>query len=268
MTRSRMALSTASSRAELRSSATLTESARTSASSPGASEAARSSRGRSRGSTQTAGSTPPAAIDRSTRSAATAPPDRSMTVTSPPAASRPAATIVSSADQPDSVPPATSTRSMPAGTGTPYQRFWVSKADRCRCHRLTSRACSACPAKCRLSWSARSRSTRCRSSSIRPRSTRFPCQIAYPASAAASSKTAMVGAATIARSRPPATQAQSASASASAAATITFSGRLIRLSSRRWAASQSADIGCHCCGTGRRGGGPGSGHGVAYSHPR
>jgi hypothetical protein len=47
-----------------------------------------------------------------------------------------------------------------------------------------------------------------------------------------------------------------------------FSGRLISLSSRRWAASQSADIGSRCGGTGRRGGGPGSGQGVAYSHPR
>ena len=78
----------------------------------------------------------------------------------------------------------------------------------------------------------------------------------------------MVGAATIARSRPAATQAPSASASVIATATMIFSGRSIRLSSRRWAASQSADTGCHCCGTGRRGGGPGSGHGVAYSHPR
>ncbi len=78
----------------------------------------------------------------------------------------------------------------------------------------------------------------------------------------------MVGAATIARSRPPATQAPSASAIPAATATMIFSGRLISLSSRRWAASQSADIGGRGCGTGRRGGGPGSWQGVAYSHPR
>ena len=58
------------------------------------------------------------------------------------------------------------------------------------------------------------------------------------------------------------------SAIVAATATMIFSGRLIRLSSRRWAASQSADIGSRCCGTGRRGGGPGSDSGVAYSHPR
>ena len=54
--------------------------------------------------------------------------------------------MVSIADQPASVPPATSTRSIPSGTGTAYQRFWLTKADRCSCHWLTRRACSACAA--------------------------------------------------------------------------------------------------------------------------
>ena len=63
--------------------------------------------------------------------------------------------MVSIADQPASVPPATSTRSIPSGTGTAYHRFWLTKADRCSCHRLTSRACSACAACSERSWSAR-----------------------------------------------------------------------------------------------------------------
>ena len=61
----------------------------------------------------------------------------------------------------------------------------------------------------------------------------------------------------------PATQAPSASAIPAATATMIFSGRLISRSSRRWAASQSAGIGSRGGGAGRRGGGPGSGQGVA-----
>ena len=213
MTRSRMALSTASSRAELRSSATLTESARTSASSPGASDAARSRRGRSRGSTQTAGSTPPAAIDRSTRSAATAPPDRSMTVTSPPTASRSAATMVSSADQPERVPPATSTRSIPSGTGTPYQRFCVSNANRCRCHSLDEPGVLGLPGE--------EPALLVRPQPLDPLPLGLDPAAQHPLALARSrNRPARLpaggwrwsGAATIARSRPPATQAPSPSA--------------------------------------------------------
>ena len=78
----------------------------------------------------------------------------------------------------------------------------------------------------------------------------------------------MVGAARIGRTSPPATQAPSAAAIPTVTATMIFCGRLISFSSRRWAASQSADSCGRSCGTGRRGGGPGSGYGVAYSHPR
>jgi hypothetical protein len=44
-------------------------------------------------------------------------------VISPPAASRFTPAVVSMADQPDSVPPATSKRCTPSGAQTAYQRF-------------------------------------------------------------------------------------------------------------------------------------------------
>ena len=65
----------------------------------------------------------PEAPAKAIRSRATEPSVRSSTVTSPPAASRCPAAVASIADQPDSVPPATSTRVMPSGTLTPYHRF-------------------------------------------------------------------------------------------------------------------------------------------------
>ena len=110
--------------------------------------------------------------------------------------------MVSIADQPASVPPATSTRSMPSGTGTAYHRFWRTKADRCSCHSVTSRACSACVASSERCWSAPSRSTRSRSAPIRRRSTRSPRQIARPHSPAVSRQAAMAGEATTAGSQP------------------------------------------------------------------
>ena len=88
--------------------------------------------------------------------------------------------MVSSADQPDRVPPATSTRSIPAGTGTPYQRFWRLEGGPPPLPLgSTSRRVLGLPGEAaERSWSARNRSTRCRSASILPRSTRSPCQIA------------------------------------------------------------------------------------------
>ena len=62
------------------------------------------------------------------RSRATAPSDRSSTVTSPPAASRKPPSMATSADQPPSVPPATSIRSIAAGSATPYHCAWVRNA--------------------------------------------------------------------------------------------------------------------------------------------
>ena len=175
--------------------------------------------------------------------------------------------MVSSADQPASVPPATSTRSIPSGTGTAYQRFWLTKADRCSCHWLARRACSACEACSERSWSAAEPLDPQPLGADPRRSARSPRQIAWPLSAAATRQAAMAGAATTAGTQPAATQAASASAITVAAATASRSGRVMRLSSRRCAASQSVrqplPLGRH----GRRGGGPGSGSGSRTAIP-
>ena len=115
-TRSRMALSKDRSRVLACSSLTLTTSDSTSASSSGPSPWVRSSCGRSPGSTQTSGRSP-WSLPSSMSSLATAPSDRSRTVTCEPLASRAAPIMVTVADQPASVPPATSTRVDTLGNG-------------------------------------------------------------------------------------------------------------------------------------------------------
>ena len=117
--------------------------ASTSASAVPGSPAPRSSRGRSAGSTQTSGSIP-AWRARASRSCATAPSDRSSTVTWPPAASRRPPSMAVSADQPASVPPATSTRSIPVGRVTPYHCRCAWKARPRASHSRNRRACSSC----------------------------------------------------------------------------------------------------------------------------
>jgi len=78
----------------------------------------------------------------------------------------------------------------------------------------------------------------------------------------------MTGAATMPGTQPLATQITKTSAIATAAAQVSFSGLLMRFSSRRCAASQAAESCSFSGGTGRRGGGPGSGCSVAYCQPR
>lgn len=125
MTQPRTEVSSDRSRAEACSSVTLATWASRSASASRPRPVPRSSRGRSSGSTQTSGSMSEARA-KPIRSRATEPSVRSSTVISPPAASRFAPAVVSIADQPESVPPATSTRGTPSGAQTAYQRFWCS----------------------------------------------------------------------------------------------------------------------------------------------
>ena len=118
-------------------------SASTSASAGASSPVPRSSWGRSRGASRRAAAArraPPGLI----RSPATAPSVRSTTLTSPPADSRGAASVVTSADQPASVPPATSIRSIPAGRPTANQAGCRSKTAVRRCQARYCAACSRC----------------------------------------------------------------------------------------------------------------------------
>ena len=164
-TRSRIELSYDRSRVLACSSLTFTTRESTSASSSLLSPAAMSSLGRSTGNNQTSGSMPDRCATEM-RSAAAAPSDRSMTVTSPPALSLAVPIMVLSADQPESVPPATSTRSISTGSDTAYHSSCRSYSARRACHSWNCRACSACHANSRFSCSARILPSRWRSSPI------------------------------------------------------------------------------------------------------
>jgi hypothetical protein len=226
----------------------------------------RSSRGRSPGSTQTSGSVPVVRV-KPARSSAAALPVRSSTVISPPAGSWLAAAVVSIADQPAIVPPAISIRWTPSGRRTEYQRFCCSYASWRACQSFTWAACSACQANRRLSCASRARPIRARSSAILDRSARSPCHKAYPLTAATSAQQVTASPVRRAPSEPAAPSAASTRPSTTATANAAFSGRLIRLSSRRCAATQSGLSRSASGGVGRRGGGPGSGNAAAYCHP-
>ena len=211
---------------------------------------------------------PPAAATWS-RSAATAPPERSTTVTSPPAASRWAAAMVSSADQPASVPPATSTRSIPAGSATAYQRFWLSKASRRDCHSLSLPGVLGLPGEqAALLVGAEPLDPQPFGADPGPQH-----PLALPDREAGQRGGHQAGgdgrrgderrAASRRRRRPPARSAPRSPRRSRASAVCAMS-----FSSRRCAASQSADSCCRSGGTGRRGGGPGSACGAAYCQPR
>ena len=226
----------------------------------------RSSLGRSLGRTQTSGSIP-ARPATASRSRATPPSVRSSTVTSPPAASRGAASMVSIADQPESVPPATSSRSIPAGSDTAYQFSCRSKASRRDCHSRNSRACVSCQLASLRCCAARITSTRCRSASTRAERSRWPARTARPLRAARTRQAIPPSPASGAFSAPSHQSASSRASSTTAAAQAAFSGRLSRSCSRRWAASQPG-LSCSASGgTGRRGCGPGSGCSSPYCQP-
>ena len=187
-TRSRIELSTGARAGELSgSSLAATVVASTSARAAAPRPPPRSSRGRSSGSTQTSGCTPDRRATAS-RSWATAPSVRSSTVTSPPALSRGAAIMVSSADQPASVPPATSTRSIPSGSDTAYHCSWRSNASRRDSQARTCWACCSWRTASRLSCTSLILATRCCSAAIRSRSTRSACRIRCPLAAAAAAR--------------------------------------------------------------------------------
>ena len=225
------------------------------------------SRGRSPGRTHTCGPKPDLAAAAS-RSPATPPSVRSTTVTSPPASSRGAAIMVSSADQPASVPPATSTRSIPAGSGTAYHCRWESNAVRRACQSRNLRACDSCRAVSRRCWVSLITVTRCCSAASRARRSRRPARMTWPQRAATASAAAATTAAS-GRLTSPACHSASAPPSSTPAAPIaTRYGRSSRPSSRRCAATQSGLTCSASGGTGRRGGGPGSGRSSAYCQPR
>ena len=158
------------------------------------SDAARSSRGRSRGSTQTAGGTPPAARAEAGQVGRDGPAgqvdDRRLAVRGEPVGGghgqhrRPAGQRAARDVHPvdpvgngDGVPP------LLAHEGGP---LLLPLADLPRVRRLRR-----VPAE--RSWSARSRSTRSRSASILRRSARSPRQIAWPLSPAATRQAATAG---------------------------------------------------------------------------
>ena len=218
----------------------------------------RSSRGRSPGSTQTSGliPMPPASA---TRSRATAPSDRSITVTSPPVASRAEATMVSRADQPASVPPATSTRSIPSGSATGYHSGCRANICWQACQPRNRRACSSSRPNSWPSWSARAAPTRRTSAATVARRSRWPRQMARPPRPARITRPAAPRMVSAGFSRPAWPSTSTSAVPARLPPASTFQYRVSSLSSRRCAASQPG-LSCSCPGgTGRRGGGPGSG---------
>ena len=241
--------------------------ASTSASAAAGSPRPRSNRGRSAGSTQTSGAAPALAAARS-RSWAAGPAPRSSTVTSPPAASRHPASMVSSADQPASVPPATSTRSRSAASATPYHRGWSWYRRPRACQSRNRRSCSCCqPCHC---WSrtALARATRRCSWATRAANSRRPSHTPRAHQTASSMKQPRPATVSAAFSTPSRPSTAASPASPRPDPPPSHSGRLSRRSSRCCAASQP---GLSCSGpgsAGRSGGGPGSGCSSAYSQPR
>ena len=249
------------------SSQAATVAASTSARALAPSPVPRSSRGRSPGMTQTSGSIPPRRATAS-RSRATAPSVRSSTVTSPPADRRGAAIIVSSADQPASVPPATSTRSIWLGSDTAYHCVCRSNASRRDSHERTCRACCSWRAASRRSCTSRIFSTRCCSAAIRSCRACSSRRTPRPLTTATARQAAAPTPVSHAFSSPVRPSASSRPNRPAAAAQVTLSGRLSRPSSRR-CASTHPWLSCSAAGgAGRRGSGPGSGYRGAYCQPR